>query len=46
MVGPAIGLVLVAIDPQRTSEGGPAGEPDGRPPIGDMDALTEVPPSR
>ena len=27
--------------PQRTSEGGAAGEPDGHPPIGDLDALTD-----
>ena len=29
------------LDPQRTSEGGAAGEPDGHPPIGDFDALTD-----
>ena len=39
-------LAAHANDPQRTSEGGAAGEPDGHPPIGDLDALTEVRPSR
>lgn len=29
------------LDPQRTSERGAAGEPDGHPPIGDLDALTD-----
>jgi len=29
------------VTPQRTSEGGAAGEPDGHPPIGDLDALTD-----
>ena len=33
---------LSAFDtPQRTSERGAAGEPDGHPPIGDLDALTD-----
>ena len=35
-----------SLDPQRTSERGAAGEPDGHPPIGDLDALTDVRPSR
>ena len=35
-----------SLDPQRTSERGAAGEPDGHPPMGDLDALTEVRPSR
>ena len=30
-----------SLDPQRTSERGAAGEPDGHPPIGDLDALTD-----
>jgi hypothetical protein len=35
------GYFFNTIDPQRTSEGGAAGEPDGHPPIGDLDALTD-----